>query len=151
MKDPLLSIGKIAERTGTSVSAIRFYESEGLIPSTRNAGGHRLFHRSQIRRVSFILIAQKMGYTLQEIQNILHALPEDRTPTKSDWTRLSKQFTVDINQRIKTLEALRDRIGACIGCGCLSLKSCHLYNPGDIAEKRGSGPRFLLGDEPELD
>ena len=145
-----MSIGKIAERTGTSVSAIRFYATEGLIPSTRNAGGHRQFHRSTIRRISFILIAQKMGYTLREIQDILHTLPHDRTPTKSDWARLSKQFTLDINQRIETLTGLRDRIDACIGCGCLSLKTCHIYNPKDSAQERGPGPRYLLGDTPPL-
>jgi len=148
MKDPLVSIGKIAARTGMAVSAIRFYEGEGLLPAIRNAGGHRLFPRSTIRRVSFILIAQNMGYTLDEIKGILQTLPDHRTPLKSDWRRLSLKFSKDLDEKIAAMEQLKHSLSACIGCGCLSLKSCRLYNPGDQADQLGAGPRYLLGDKP---
>jgi MerR family redox-sensitive transcriptional activator SoxR len=149
-KDPLLSIGAIAKRTGTSVSAIRFYESESLVPSVRSASGHRFFHRSAIRRVSFILIAQNLGYTLSQIAEVLKSLPEQRTPTKADWDKLGRVFSRDIEHRIDQLTVLKESLSACIGCGCLSLKSCRLYNPEDRAVERGSGPRYLLGDPKPL-
>lgn len=148
VKDPLLSIGKIATRTGSSVSAIRFYASEGLIPSTRSASGHRLFQRSVIRRVSFILIAQNLGYSLKEIQHALNSLPNNRTPTKADWKALSNHFNQDITARIQQLQNLQDKLTSCIGCGCLSLQNCKLYNPDDIIAEKGMGARFLMGDEP---
>lgn len=149
-KDPLLSIGVIAARTGTSVSAIRFYESEGLVPSIRSSSGHRFFTRSMIRRVSFILIAQNLGYTLTQIAEVLKSLPERRTPTKSDWDKLSRRFSRDIQEKIDQLSLLKESLSGCIGCGCLSLKSCRLYNPGDKASAKGSGPRYLLGDRKTL-
>lgn len=145
-KDPLVSIGTVAARTGTAVSAIRFYASEKLIPSHRNAGGHRIFHRSVIRRVSFILIAQSLGYSLREIQAALGSLPDNRTPTRADWDRLSSKFSRDIDRKIDQLQLLKDDLSSCIGCGCLSLKRCRLYNPSDKARHLGSGARFLLGD-----
>ncbi|GAA0414169.1 redox-sensitive transcriptional activator SoxR [Cocleimonas flava] len=147
--DPFMSIGQIAKRTGSNVSAIRFYATENLIPFTRSPSGHRLFHRSVIRRISFILISQNLGYSLQEIKGALDSLPENRTPTKADWERLSKKFSQDIESRIKQLKELQSKLSGCIGCGCLSLKKCELYNAGDYISKNGSGARFLLGDKPD--
>ena len=145
-KQPLVSIGTVAKRTGSNVSAIRFYADKNLIPSIRNAGGQRLFDKSVIRRVSFILIAQQMGYTLSDITSILSTLPDNRTPTKKDWDRLSRRFTQDIDQKISKLTNLKEKLSGCIGCGCLSLKVCRLYNPDDQISNLGMGPRFLLGD-----
>jgi MerR family redox-sensitive transcriptional activator SoxR len=147
-EDPLVNIGFIAERTGSKVSAIRFYADENLIPSTRSNSGHRLFPRSVIRRVSFILIAQGLGYSLKEVKKALASLPDNRTPTKADWDRLSKHFSYDIEERINQLELLKEKLNGCIGCGCLSLQKCQLYNPGDQASKRGAGARYLLGGRP---
>jgi len=144
--DSLINIGVVAQRTGVAVSAIRFYADKGLVPSFRNNGGHRVFPRSVIRRVSFILIAQNFGYTLNEIKSVLHALPENRTPNKADWDRMSRQFSQDIDEKIAQLENLRSSLSSCIGCGCLSLRSCGLYNPNDKISRRGTGPRYLLGD-----
>lgn len=141
-----ISIGQLAKRTGTSVSAIRFYADEQLIPCVRSNSGHRHFNRSEIRRVSFILISQRLGYGLNDIAKALKSLPHNRTPTKADWTRLSQRFSKDIDARIEELQRLRDSLDACIGCGCLSLKVCKLYNPGDAASAFGGGPRYLLGD-----
>ena len=144
--DPIITIGKLAKRTGSAVSAIRFYASENLIPSIRSPAGHRLFHRSVIRRVSFILIAQNLGYSLKRIKVVLELLPDGRTPTKADWERLSKVFTNDIDEQIMKLQNLKESLASCIGCGCLSLKRCQLYNPKDRIQVKGAGPRYLLGD-----
>lgn len=146
-KDALVNIGFVAARTGTNVSAVRFYANEKMIPSVRNSGGHRVFPRSVIRRVSFILIAQGLGYSLAEIRRALENLPDSRTPTKADWDRLGRQFNKDIEARISQLEELKASLSGCIGCGCLSLKRCGLYNPQDRIGRRGSGARFLLGDD----
>jgi len=146
--EKLLTIGEMAKRSGSPVSAIRFYADRQLIPSSRNAGGQRLFRREVIRRVSFILISQQLGYTLKEIQAQLESLPDNRTPTQKDWTNLSKSFSEDINARIIKLELLRDTLSSCIGCGCLSLQKCRLYNPEDQASRLGVGPRYLKGDRP---
>ena len=151
IKDPLMTIGLIAKRTGSTVSAIRFYESEKLIPSTRSTSGHRLFHRSVIRRISFILISQNLGYSLQEIKVALDSLPDNRTPTKVDWERLSRRFSKDIESRINQLKELQSKLSGCIGCGCLSLKKCQLYNLNDHISENGSGARFLLGDQVNKD
>jgi MerR family redox-sensitive transcriptional activator SoxR len=145
-KEPVITIGALAERTGISVSAVRFYADEELIPSSRNAGGHRLFHRSVIRRVSFILIAQNLGYTLTQISAALAELPDGRTPTKADWDRLSRAFSQDIDDKIARLQNLKESLTGCIGCGCLSLQRCKLYNPDDQIVKRGAGPRYLMGN-----
>lgn len=142
----LLSIGEVAKRTGTNVSAVRFYADEGLIPVVRSSSGHRVFARAVIRRVSFILIAQSLGYPLKRVQMALNSLPDKRTPTKADWTRLSRQFSDEIEQRIGSLRTLQSKLDGCIGCGCLSLKSCSLYNPEDSAAEFGAGPRYLLGE-----
>ena len=139
-----ISIGRLAERTGVTVSTLRFYEDSGLLHPVRNNGGQRRFLRSDIRRVSFILIAQQMGFTLSEIAQQLAALPEQRTPTQRDWTRLSKAYRRVLDERIQVLQRMRDRLDGCIGCGCLSLKNCALYNPDDRASQRGPGPRYIL-------
>ena len=146
--DNMLTIGEVAKRSGSPVSAIRFYADRELIPSSRTEGGQRLFRREVIRRVSFILISQQLGYTLNEIQAQLATLPDNRTPTQKDWRTLSKSFSEDINARIFELQQLRDTLSSCIGCGCLSLQKCKLYNPDDQAARLGSGPRYLKGDKP---
>lgn len=146
-----LTIGYLAERTGLAVSAIRYYETQGLLEPWRNTGGQRRFHRADIRRLSFILIAQKFGFTLPEIRAQLDSLPNGRTPTKEDWSRLSAGFRSHLDARIATLEKLRDSLDGCIGCGCLSLPSCALYNAQDKAAEKGQGPRYLMGDSPEAE
>lgn len=145
-----LSIGYLADRTGLAVSAIRYYETQGLIEPWRNGGGQRRFHRADIRRLSFVMIAQKFGFTLPEIRQQLDSLPGGRTPTKADWQQLSATFRSHVEARIAMLERLRDDLDGCIGCGCLSLPDCALYNREDCAAKKGSGPRYLLGDAPNM-
>ena len=143
-----LSIGQVAKRTGLSISAIRFYEEQGLVSPIRNAGGQRRFLPSDIRRLSFVLIAQQLGFPLEEICERLKSLPEERTPTKRDWARISQSFRQKLQERIDIMTRLRDRLDGCIGCGCLSLANCALYNPQDRANRFGAGPRYLLGDAP---
>lgn len=145
-----LSIGEVAKRTGSAVSAIRYYEDEGLIQAERNRAGQRRFVRSQIRRISFILIAQELGFSLNDIRSQLERLPNGRAPTKRDWEKMSTHFRKELNLRIERLEDLRDKLDGCIGCGCLSLDACRLYNKDDRAARKGSGPRYLLGDMAEL-
>lgn len=142
----LLTIGALSERTGVAHSALRFYESEGLIHATRSAGGQRRYPRDVLRRVSFIRIAQQVGLSLDEIRAALSSLPENRTPTKKDWERLSTTWRPRLDHQIAMLERLRDRLTGCIGCGCLSLQACRLLNPGDTAAVRGPGPRYILDD-----
>lgn len=144
--EDLLPIGVVAERTGLAVSAIRFYEEQGLITADRAPSGHRRFARSTIRRISFILACQRLGYALAEIGAHLASLPDGRTPTDADWERLAARFRADLDARITGLLDLRDRLDGCIGCGCLSLDRCAIYNPGDAAAGLGAGPRYLLGD-----
>ncbi|WP_424977852.1 redox-sensitive transcriptional activator SoxR [Leisingera sp. S232] len=144
-----ISIGSLSERTGLAVSAIRYYEAQGLVEPWRNAGGQRRFHRADIRRMSFIMIAQQFGFSLPQIRGFLKTLPGGRTPTKEDWARISEGFRAHLDQRIETLVKLRDNLDGCIGCGCLSLPNCKLYNPEDKAAERGQGPRYLMGDSPE--
>ncbi len=143
---PLLAIGALSDRTGVAISAIRFYEEQGLIESTRAESGHRRFERSTIRRLSFIRICQQLGYSLDAIRTQLDALPQGRTPSEQDWTDMATAFRSDIERRIEGLSVLRDKLDGCIGCGCLSLQRCALYNPDDVAAGLGSGPRYLLGD-----
>jgi MerR family redox-sensitive transcriptional activator SoxR len=143
----LLTIGEVARRSGHATSAIRFYEAEGLIRSVRTAGGHRLFPRHTLRRLAFIGSAQRVGLTLDEISRALATLPPDRAPTKAQWARLSAAWRRRLDDEIASLEQLRDDLTSCIGCGCLSLQTCRLYNPGDAAATRGAGPRYLLGDD----
>ncbi len=143
-----ISIGALARRTGVAVSALRFYEEKGLLHPERNAGGQRRFLKADIRRVSFILIAQKFGFTLPQIAGTLGALPARRTPTQEDWAAISAQFRTVLDEKIETLLQLRDNLNGCIGCGCLSLDKCKLYNPEDRAARHGAGPRYLMGDRP---
>lgn len=142
----LLSIGQLAARTGMSVSAIRFYETRGLIAPMRNAGRQRRFLRSDIRRISFVQIAQQIGFTIEEIRDLLASLPQGRTPTLKDWDSISRGFRRELDQRIAAMTRMRDNLDSCIGCGCLSLKKCQLYNPADRVRRHGPGPRLLLGD-----
>jgi MerR family transcriptional regulator, redox-sensitive transcriptional activator SoxR len=141
-----LAIGDLAARTGLSVAAIRHYETLGLIAPLRNAGGHRRYDRSDIRRLSFLMIAQALGFSLSRIGGALAELPQGRTPTRDDWSAMAPTFRAEIDDRIAQLTQLRDRLDGCIGCGCLSLDRCALWNPGDAARHRGAGPRYLLGD-----
>ncbi|MGH1465681.1 MAG: redox-sensitive transcriptional activator SoxR [Cognatishimia sp.] len=141
-----LSIGQISDRTGLAPSAIRFYEEEGLVTPFRNAGGQRRYARADIRRLSFVMIAQGMGFSIADIRQTLEILPENRTPTKADWERISKVFRKDLDRRLAEMQALRDKLDGCIGCGCLSLKACKLYNPRDRMRKKGPGPRYIYGD-----
>lgn len=144
-KDDRLSIGEVSRRTGTSISALRYYESHGLISSLRNQGGQRRFLRSEIRRVSFILIAQRLGFALEEIRQMLERLPNGRTPNAQDWAKISRQMKQRLEDQIATLERMRNSIEGCIGCGCLSLENCALYNPDDSIRGDGKGPRLALG------
>ncbi len=144
-----VSIGTLARRTGLAVSAIRFYEEKGLVHPQRNAAGQRRYARADIRRLSFVMISQQLGFSLAEIATLFRQLPENRTPTKADWSRIGRGFRRDIQARIDGLSALRDRLDGCIGCGCLSLKACALYNARDAAAAKGKGPRYLLGDSPD--
>ncbi|GAB1688532.1 redox-sensitive transcriptional activator SoxR [Krasilnikovia sp. M28-CT-15] len=140
----LLTIGDMAARSGLARSALRFYESEGLIRSTRTSGNQRRYERAELRRVAFIRIAQQVGVSLEEIRAALAALPQNRTPTKADWARLSARWRHGLDERIALMERLRDELSGCIGCGCLSLQRCKLVNPGDSLSEQGTGPRKLL-------
>lgn len=146
-----LTIGEAARRSGVATSTLRFYETRGLIHSVRVSGNHRRYHRAMLRRISIIRIAQTLGLSLREIANALESLPNKRTPTNRDWEKLSTSWGKQLDQRIVNLENLRDKLSGCIGCGCLSLKRCSLYNTGDQAASLGAGPRYLLGDEPSGD
>jgi MerR family redox-sensitive transcriptional activator SoxR len=139
----LLTIGELAARSGLSTSALRFYDSQGLITASRTAGNQRRYQRSVLRRVSFVRSAQRVGLTLDEIKQALATLPEERTPTRADWERLSRQWRERLDERIRELEALRDKLASCIGCGCLSLDRCALSNPADVAALQGPGAAFL--------
>lgn len=143
-----LTIGELAARSGIAASALRFYEARGLISAQRSAGGQRRYARSTLRRVAFIRIARQVGLSLEEIGEALSTLPDERTPTKADWARLSRRWRTRIEDQITTLERLRDDLTGCIGCGCLSLQRCRLSNPGDVVGSTGTGPRYLLGEEP---
>ena len=134
-----LSIGEVAERSGFAASALRYYEDKGLLQPNRTAGGQRSYHRSVLRQLAFIAAARHVGLTLDEIVAALDALPRDRTPTKQDWDRLSRQWQSRLDDEIAALEALRDDLGDCIGCGCLSLRSCRLANPDDRLADAGPG------------
>ncbi len=142
----LLTIGEVSRRSGVAASALRFYEERGLISSERAGSGHRRYSRPVIRRVAFIVFAQRIGLTLDEVGDELAKLPENRVPRRSDWAKLSSSWTARIDERIAELERLRAGLTECIGCGCLSLDRCKLANPGDRAGRRGPGPRFWVGD-----
>ncbi|WP_369025562.1 redox-sensitive transcriptional activator SoxR [Qipengyuania sp. RANM35] len=140
----LLTIGELAARTGLSVSAIRFYEDKGLVEPWRTNGNQRRFLRSDIRRLSFIMIAQKLGLSLSEIDEAMKRLPQGRTPNAADWKRISGTIRQRIDAQIAQLEKVREDLDGCIGCGCLSLKKCALFNAGDKWAEKGAGPRVLL-------
>ena len=144
--DDLLLIGEVARRSGVAASALRFYEDRGLITSERTGSGRRRFPRSVLRRIAFIVFAQRIGLSLGEIATELAKLPPHRAPTGHDWSRLSKTWTSRIDERIAELERLRAGLTQCIGCGCLSLDRCKLSNPGDWAGRLGPGPRYWIGD-----
>jgi MerR family transcriptional regulator, redox-sensitive transcriptional activator SoxR len=143
MASALLTIGDLSERSGVATSALRYYESVGLIESTRTTGNQRRYRRIALRRVAFIRSAQRVGLTLEEISEALATLPEGRTPTKADWARLSQSWRPRIDAQIERLERLRSKLDGCIGCGCLSLRTCSLNNPGDVVAPRGPGAVFL--------
>lgn len=144
-KDDLIPIGTLAHRTGLAVSAIRFYEAKGLVQAMRTTGNQRRFLRSDIRRLSFILIAQKLGLGLTEIESELAKLPQGRTPTLTDWQRISRSMRAQLDAKIQLLTRTKQKLDECIGCGCLSLQRCQLYNRDDRAAAAGPGPRFVLG------
>jgi MerR family transcriptional regulator, redox-sensitive transcriptional activator SoxR len=144
----LLTIGEVSRRSGVAASALRFYEDRGLISSERAGSGHRRYSRPVLRRIAFIVFAQRIGSTLEEIGAELAKLPPDRAPTRRDWSRLSRKWTTRIDHRIAELERLKVGLTECIGCGCLSLDRCRLANPGDRAAARGPGPRYWIGDLP---
>lgn len=139
-----LTIGELAARSGVAPSALRYYERLGLIRAGRTTGNQRRYERAELRRLAFIRIAQQVGVSLEEIKDALAALPEERTPTKADWARLSARWKHRLQERIELLERLRDQLSGCIGCGCLSLSRCRLYNPGDELATEGPGPRRLI-------
>jgi len=149
-RDDLLTIGEVAARSGLAASAIRFYEAEGLIASTRTPSGQRRFARHTLRRLAFVRAARRVGLSLDDISTSLRTLPAHRAPTKAEWATISRAWRRRLDERIEDLERLRDDLAGGIGCGCLSLASCRLYNPDDAASATGTGPRFLLGEERPL-
>lgn len=144
-----MTIGEAAERCDIATSALRFYESKGLIRSVRTEGNQRRYHPAMLRRISVIKAAQNLGLSLEEISAALASLPDNRTPTKRDWERLSTQWGRQLDERIARMQKLRESLSTCIGCGCLSMRSCELFNADDCAVKRGKGPRYLIEDMPE--
>jgi MerR family redox-sensitive transcriptional activator SoxR len=138
-----LTVGQLAERSGVAVSALHFYEKQGLISSRRTSGNQRRFRRDTLRRVALIRIAQRVGISLAEVRAALAELPDNRTPDRADWERLSGRWHDDLQERIRELEQLRDRFTDCIGCGCLSIDRCRMANPGDVLAAQGAGPRRL--------
>ena len=144
----LLTIGEVSRRSGVASSALRFYEERGLISSQRAGAGHRRYPRPVLRRIAFIVFAQRVGLSLDEVGEELAKLPPHRAPNRRDWSRLSSKWTAKIDQRIAELERLKLGLTDCIGCGCLSLDRCRLANPGDRAALRGPGPRYWIGDRP---
>jgi MerR family transcriptional regulator, redox-sensitive transcriptional activator SoxR len=146
----LVAIGDFARRAGVAASALRYYEELGLIWSERTSGGQRRYARVMLRRVAFIRAAQTVGLSLDEVRTALARLPDERTPNKADWNKVSATWVRRVDQRIAELEQLRATLNSCIGCGCLSLRTCRLYNPEDTAATRGAGARWLLGDAPPV-
>lgn len=142
-----LTIGQVAERTGLATSAIRYYEDMHLVFPFRNDAGQRRFASADIRRLSFVMVSQYLGFSISEIRTAMASLPEDRAPTKADWTKISKRFGKELDERIAKMQRLRSKLDGCIGCGCLSLKNCALYNKNDAVAKSGPGPRHLLDSD----
>jgi MerR family transcriptional regulator, redox-sensitive transcriptional activator SoxR len=146
----LLTISEVARRSGVAASALRFYEERGLVKSERAGSGHRRYPRAVLRRIAFIVFAQRMGLTLEELGAELAKLPENRVPERTDWAKISASWTKRIDERIAELERVRAGLTRCIGCGCLSLQDCQLANPGDRASRLGPGPRYWIGDKKTL-
>ncbi len=146
LKAKHLSIGETSRRSGVRSTTLRYYEKRGLISSVRTQGNQRIYHREMLRRISIIRIAQTLGLTLSEITGALNELPNQRTPTKRDWERLSKKWQKLLNDRIAQMERMRDNLSGCIGCGCLSLKKCSLFNKEDHVAINGPGPRLIIDD-----
>jgi MerR family redox-sensitive transcriptional activator SoxR len=141
-----LSIGEVASRAGVAPSALRFYEDKGLIHAGRTSGGQRVYHADVLRRVAFIQAAQRVGLSLGEIAEAFAVLPDERTPTREDWARLARSWRERLDAQMELLDQLRSDLDGCIGCGCLSMAKCRLWNPGDSAAEAGPGPRYLFGD-----
>jgi MerR family transcriptional regulator, redox-sensitive transcriptional activator SoxR len=139
-----LTVGQVSARSGVAVSALHFYEAKGLIHSRRTAGNQRRYTRDTLRRIAFIRVSQRVGIPLKTIQNALSALPDERTPNREDWARLSALWQSELDDRIRQLQRLRDGLTDCIGCGCLSLDRCALANPGDVLASRGPGSRLMV-------
>jgi len=146
--DNVLTIQEISRRSGVSASALRFYEERGLISSERSGSGHRRFARAVLRRIAFIVFAQRIGVSLAEIGAELAKLPAGRVPSGRDWGRLSRQWSARVDERIAELERLKAGLTECIGCGCLSLERCRFANPADRAARLGPGPRYWIADRP---
>ncbi len=146
----LLTVGDVSHRSGFAASALRYYEREGLLTATRTSGGQRRYERHVLRRLAFIRAARNIGLSLEEVKEALASLPGGRTPTVADWSRVSRSWRARLDEEIAALQALRDGLDGCIGCGCLSLDTCELYNNGDRAARRGTGARYLLGDPIEV-
>lgn len=146
-----MTIGEVADRAGVASSAIRHYQALGLIHASRTSGNQRRFHRSVLRRLAVIRTGQRLGRSLDEIAEVLGHLPDDEAPTAADWAVAATAWRGRLDEQIDALIALRDQLDGCIGCGCLSLERCAIYNPADTAGALGTGPRFLLGDRPKLD
>jgi MerR family transcriptional regulator, redox-sensitive transcriptional activator SoxR len=143
----MLTISEVARRSGVAASALRFYEERGLVKSERAGSGHRRYPRAVLRRIAFIVFAQRMGLSLEEVGAELAKLPENRVPERADWAKISSNWTKRIDERIAELERLRAGLTRCIGCGCLSLRDCQLANPGDRASRLGPGPRYWISDK----
>jgi MerR family redox-sensitive transcriptional activator SoxR len=143
-----LTIGEVAARSGNATSALRYYEEIGLIGAERTSGGQRRYRRSTLRRLAFVRAAQRIGLSLEEVRDSLAHLPVDHVPTSADWDRVAGTWQRRIDEQIAELQRLKEQLTGCVGCGCLSLTRCGLYNPGDVAARRGAGARYLLGDEP---
>lgn len=143
-----LTIGEVATRSGVATSALRFYEEQGLITAERTPAGHREYHPDVLRRVAFVRTAQRVGLSLDEIRAALAELPGRRTPTAADWARLARSWRPRLDEQIAVLTRLRDQLDSCIGCGCLSLRACRIWNPDDEAAERGPGPRYLIEQRP---
>ncbi|MFF1574326.1 redox-sensitive transcriptional activator SoxR [Leifsonia sp. NPDC058292] len=150
-KDAVLTVGDLASRSGVAVSALHFYERQGLIASARTAGNQRRYRRDVLRRVAFIRVSQRVGIPLADIRNALGSLPDGRTPTKKDWERLSRLWRTELDDRIRKLEHLRNDLTGCMGCGCLSLRTCALQNPSDGLAAEGAGPRRWLDSDAAAD
>jgi MerR family redox-sensitive transcriptional activator SoxR len=142
-----MSVGEVSRRSGVPASTLRYYEREGLIEAARSDGNQRQYSRDVLRRIAFVRAAQRVGLSLEEIRSALGSLPSARTPTKSDWARLSRTWKPRLDEQIAELLRLRDGLDHCIGCGCLSLRECQLSNPNDVAASLGAGARWLLGDD----